>query len=576
MALVDAALAKAARAEVGIAWVRAAVVAFNSLLYLVFLPRDGTHETLALAVIGVALGYAFFAVTLGARRPKPLLARSWAYTAADAGLIAVWIHATGGFESPFYVLWYVSLAAVFLRFDARATLAVAVGYAAAYLLLLGATGELAGHGAEVAVRATYILFLGALGALLARESLGHIRARLESEADTQAARVAEARFRRLVEGAPDPIVILDPAGRVTLANSRADSAFGRGRGRLVGEFVGSLLAGGPGRTRALASLAEARGTGDEPIEVTCARADGTLFDADLAASPLETAEGRFVTWIIRDTTERKRLEAERVAGIERMKELERLKELDEFKTLFINTAAHELGTPLTPIKLQIHVLRASPLSEPQDRAIRILERNVDRLSRLVGDVLEVAKLQAGRVGIERRPVDLNRVVFEAVESFHEAARQRSIRLEVRLDPDLQVEGDAKRLTQVLFNLLSNAMKFTPDGGLVEVETRRLPGQALVSVRDTGLGFTAEAASRLFQPFSQLHEPDAARRGGSGLGLYVSKGIVDLHGGHLWGESPGPGLGATFRFAVPFAAPAPVVPALRPRIDSVASRARELV
>ena len=191
-------------------------------------------------------------------------------------------------------------------------------------------------------------------------------------------------------------------------------------------------------------------------------------------------------------------------------------------------------------------------------------------------MLEVAKLQAGRVGIERRPVDLNRVVFEAVESFHEAARQRSIRLEVRLDPDLQVEGDAKRLTQVLFNLLSNAMKFTPDGGLVEVETRRLPGQALVSVRDTGLGFTAEAASRLFQPFSQLHEPDAARRGGSGLGLYVSKGIVDLHGGHLWGESPGPGLGATFRFAVPFAAPAPVVPALRPRIDSVASRARELV
>jgi PAS domain S-box-containing protein len=278
-------------------------------------------------------------------------------------------------------------------------------------------------------------------------------------------------------------------------------------------------------------------------------------------------------------------EARREADVHQ-REIQQLKDRDEFRSNFINTAAHELRTPLTPIKLQLHVLktvRGGELSPEQHRSLQILDRNVDRLSQLVQDVLDGARLQAGRLQLAMRPVDLNALVKEAIESFQEPARQAGLTLEYELGGNLVVEADANRLTQVMFNLLSNAVKYTPEGGHLRVETGKSGDRVFVRVRDTGTGLSAEQISRLFKPFSQVHDTMQTSAPGTGLGLYISKGIIELHGGRIWAESPGPRLGSVFSFEVAAskaARPVPPVPARptdRPTArEALARRVRELI
>ncbi|HWG90537.1 MAG TPA: HAMP domain-containing sensor histidine kinase [Candidatus Thermoplasmatota archaeon] len=251
--------------------------------------------------------------------------------------------------------------------------------------------------------------------------------------------------------------------------------------------------------------------------------------------------------------ERDIAERERQAAAERLAELERLKQVNQFKTNLLNTASHELNTPLTPLKLQVHLLRSpqtGPLTERQRRAVDVLDRNILRLSLLVQDVLDVARLQGGTLPLHRQPVDFNRIVLEAVESFQEQADQKGIKLETRAEGERVLDLDGQRITQVVFNLLSNALKFTPPGGTILVETGRVGEEGVIRVRDTGMGLTPSQMSRLFQPFSQVHDTMQETRSGAGLGLYICKGIVEQHGGRITVASPGPGKGATFEVSLP--------------------------
>lgn len=234
---------------------------------------------------------------------------------------------------------------------------------------------------------------------------------------------------------------------------------------------------------------------------------------------------------------------------------EQLRDLDRLKTRFLNSAAHELRTPMTPIVVQLELLgrqHLGPLNPRQQRAIGILDRNIARLNRHIDDLLDIARLQADQFRVARERVEVTRLVAEAAESFHEVAARAGVGLEVVVTPGLVAHADPRRLTQVLFNLLGNAMKFTPPGGRVTLSARRDGGLCVVQVRDTGVGFEAADAARLFLPFSQLHDDAAqgANRTGVGLGLYVCKGIVERHGGSIRGESDGPGKGATFTFTLP--------------------------
>ena len=240
----------------------------------------------------------------------------------------------------------------------------------------------------------------------------------------------------------------------------------------------------------------------------------------------------------------------------RQREVQRLQEIDRMKGRFINMAAHELGTPLTPIKLQLHMLtsgQAGPLDARQEHALRVLGRNLDRVILLVGDLLSVSRMEAGELKLQKAPVDLSAMVRETAESFEASALQRGIRLDTEAAGPLVVDGDAARLGQVLYNLTNNALKFTPRGGRVSLRARLRGAEALVQVQDSGIGLSSDDIARLAQPFIKLEDVSPHGDPGTGLGLYISKGLVERHGGLLWIESPGPGLGAQVSFAIPMAA-----------------------
>lgn len=264
-------------------------------------------------------------------------------------------------------------------------------------------------------------------------------------------------------------------------------------------------------------------------------------------------------WSFRDVTERRQAEAERLRSAARVRELERLKDLDRLKSEFLNTAAHELRTPLTPIKIQLHLLKngiGETLSEEQRRSVDIVDRNVDRLALLIQDELETTRLHAGRLQLKKTVQPLDRLLREAMDSFRDPAAQAGVILDAQLENDVAVDVDDKRIIQVVYNLFSNALKFTPKEGHILAELRRDGQTALVCVRDSGIGMDAEQLSRLFQPFSQVHDETESQPKGSGLGLYISKGIVELHGGTIWAESAGRNHGTAFYVALPMAGSAP--------------------
>lgn len=239
-------------------------------------------------------------------------------------------------------------------------------------------------------------------------------------------------------------------------------------------------------------------------------------------------------------------------------ERERLRELDQLKTQFLNNAAHELRTPLMPILVQLRLLRGTPgqpsLSEKQLRSVEMMDRNIRRLNVLVQDLLEVARMQAGKLRLERDLVALRAVVGEAVESFHDVAFAGDVALEARLaDEGLVAHVDPKRLIQVMFNLLDNALRFTQPQGTITVVLERRGNQARIEVRDTGAGMDPQRIGSLFQPFVQIHDADRQGRTGTGLGLYICKGIVEEHGGTIRAHSDGPGTGSTFVVELPLAA-----------------------
>jgi signal transduction histidine kinase len=187
----------------------------------------------------------------------------------------------------------------------------------------------------------------------------------------------------------------------------------------------------------------------------------------------------------------------------------------------------------------------------QTKAVAILERNFERLSHLVRDLLDSARLQAASLKLHPQRADLRDIAFASVETYLAAAQEAGVTLHVDDDgPALPVSADASRIGQVVDNLLSNAIKFTPRGGRIDVELEANGSMALLRVHDNGSGMKVEDLTRLFKPFSQVHDTMQQTKGGTGLGLYVSRGIIEAHGGFIQADSEGPGKGSTFVFELP--------------------------
>jgi PAS domain S-box-containing protein len=314
---------------------------------------------------------------------------------------------------------------------------------------------------------------------------------------------------------------------------------------------------------------QAVGLANHAVLVT---ADGHERPIDDSAAPILDRAGELtgVVMVFRDVTYRRHAAAER----ERLLQAERAARTEaerasRLKDEFVAMVSHELRTPLNAIVGWSHMLRKGALDEATaHRAIDTIDRNARSQSRLISDLLDISRILSGKLDVENRLVDLATVVENAAEATQPSAAEKGVALTAASEtPNAEVVGDPVRLQQVLLNLLTNAIKFTPAGGRVELTLRREGDYAVLTVHDTGKGIEAEFLPHVFDRFRQADASTTRRHGGLGLGLTIVRHLVELHRGRVRAESAGPGQGATFTISLPLAASAAADTSLRDAPDT---------
>jgi PAS domain S-box-containing protein len=377
---------------------------------------------------------------------------------------------------------------------------------------------------------------------------------------TEAAlRESEERYRKIVETALEGIWTIDAVGRTTYANPRMAEMLGYSVEELLGRNAFDLVP-----AEDMASAREhwdlrRQGISDRP-EFRFIRKDGSTLWGQCSATALLDEAGGFAGAIamVVDVTRRKQAEAEREELLAREQAARAEAEAaNRIKDEFLATVSHELRTPLNAMIGWVHLLRAGGLdAATAERALETIERNVRAQSQIVDDILDVSRIIRGSLTLSLQPVDLAGIVHHAVESLRPAAQTKGIALHTILEPTSgEVVGDPDRLQQVAWNLLANAVKFTPRGGSVEVRLSRQGDDLRLEVTDTGEGISPEFLPYVFERFRQADGSTSRVHGGLGLGLAIVRHLIELQGGTVSAESAGKGRGARFTVTLPAATPA---------------------
>ena len=386
-----------------------------------------------------------------------------------------------------------------------------------------------------------------------KESVG----RIWSFRDITERRIAEkehAYLAAIVASSNDAIIGKSLGGTITSWNTAAERTFGYTAGEAVGQPIAFIVP--PDRLEEERSILErlGRGEGIEQLESVRLRKDGRRIHVSLTISPVKDPEGRIVgaSTIARDVTERAQLLAREQAARAQAEQASRLK--DDF----LATISHELRTPLNAILGWAHILRLGHLDESKaQHAAEVVERNARAQAQMIEDLLDVSRIIAGKLRLDVRPVMPAVPIEAALESVSPMAEAKGVRLHSILDQHAgPISGDPGRLQQIVWNLLVNAIKFTPRDGRVEIRLERVHSNAEIIVTDSGEGMLPQFLPHVFDRFTQADASSARATGGLGLGLAIVRHLVELHGGRVAAASPGKGQGATFTVRLPLR---PVLP-----------------
>lgn len=398
--------------------------------------------------------------------------------------------------------------------------------------------------------------LARLGPAVAH-ALEQKRVRDDKRRVVAALRLSEGRKGAILEAAPDGIITIDAEGRILEFNPAAEAMFGYPRGAVLGRYMAELIIPPALRERHRRGLEHYLATGESSVlgrrfEMTAMRAGGVEFPADLAITlirPGEEGDPPMFTGYIRDMTEQKRAETELRDAKEAAEAASRAK--DQFLAIL----SHELRTPLTPVLLAISGgFDESPAGADLSSTLAMIRRNVELEARLIDDLLDITQIIHGKMRFNWKMVDVHDAIYQAVSTCRGEIQARELQLTLDLAASKHhIRADAARLQQVFWNLIKNAVKFSPGGGKLVIRSRNRPGSAsgsagpllTVEVSDTGIGIEPEVFPKIFRVFEQGDSTLTRRFGGLGLGLALSRSIVEAHGGRLTATSAGKDRGATF-------------------------------
>ena len=397
----------------------------------------------------------------------------------------------------------------------------------------------------VGVGAGVLVLFGARQALLAADNVA-LRRELE---DRVAARTAQLRrlagqSQQILDSVAEGIYGVDAEGRLTFVNRAAARMLGYPAEELLGRSDRTFRPAQPAGAVSPVGLTLSSGEPQQSADEVYLRRDGSEIPVDVTTGPI--ADGRGVVGAVvafRDVTQRR--------------------EVDRIKNEFVSVVSHELRTPLTSVRGSLGLLGAGAVGELPPGAARMIAIAVDnseRLIRLINDILDIDRLESGQMPMEFTAHDVADVVAGTVESLRPMAQTARVRLAADRVGG-RVHADADRLGQVLTNLISNAIKFSPPGGRVTVTATPAGRQVAFAVADHGRGIPPDQLESIFGRFQQVDSSDSRQKGGTGLGLAISRGIVDRHGGRIWAENR-PGGGACLRFTIPAATAPPVADQVR--------------
>lgn len=371
---------------------------------------------------------------------------------------------------------------------------------------------------------------------------------MQSHIDELALVQSRKRFQALVETVYDWVWEIDQNGVYTYASPRVRDLLGYEPAEVIGKTPLDFMPEGEKERvgHEFGRLVAAR----EPfsfLENTNRHKNGHLVVLETSGAPFFDENGTLLGYrgIDRDITDRKRLELELLFA------KQSAEEASSAKSLFIGNIGHELRTPMTTIIGALELLKESVFTPNQLQLIGMADSSASQLSRIIDDLLDVSKLEAKKLTVEARLFDLRNCVKQAVEMYADKALKKGLRLHWEVDPQLsaQMIGDPDRLGQILMKLIGNAVKFTANNGEISLTVAKEADGVYFKVCDSGIGIPPERMERIFEPFTQGDNSMTRRYGGAGLGLAISKNLVEMMGGAIWVESV-LGQGSTFVFSLP--------------------------